>query len=286
MYLSDLFKQKACPFAIEVFPPKRKSGIEAVYGALHDLCAIGADYISVTYSAGGSGAREYTGQISRRLKQQYGVEPLSHLTCVHARPGEVEQELAELQAAGVQNILALRGDLPPGGGPPPAYAHASDLMQEIARVGGFYLVGACYPEGHPESQGLEADIDALHHKLEAGCGHLVTQLFFDNAKFDRFLSLARQKGIDCPIEAGVMPIVKYEQLARTVSLSSASLPSAFTRWVSRFADDAGAFYEAGIDYAVRQIRALIENGADGIHLYAMNNAEVARRIHSGIRDLL
>lgn len=286
MELQGLFTQGRCPFALEVFPPKRHSRVESVYQMLEQLGALGADYVSVTYSAGGTGAKEYTAQIAGHLKNSLGVEPLAHLTCLYSSADVIRQELATLKAAGVENILALRGDRMEGAEPQNEFAHASDLAAAISRHGGFYVVGACYPEGHPESDDLISDIEHLRLKTEAGAGHLVSQLFFDNNKFFRFLNLARKHRVGCPIEAGVMPIVKPEQIQRTVSLSSASLPSGFTRWVSRWAASPDDFYKAGIDYAVRQIRDLIESGVDGIHLYAMNNPDVARQVHAGIADLL
>ena len=286
MQLSQLFETGRCPFALEVFPPKRESGVESIYNMLQQLHEIPVDYISVTYSAGGSGAREYTAQIARHLKQELGVEPLAHLTCTNSRRDEVGREMEALRAGGVENVLALRGDAIPGAERCHDFAHASDLMREVNAFGGFYLVGACYPEGHPESQNLAQDVERLRFKLDSGAGHLVSQLFFDNGKFFRFLNLARKKGLDCPVEAGVMPVVKPEQITRTISLSSASLPSEFTKWVSRYSDDRASFYAAGVDYSIRQIRDLIEGGVDGIHLYAMNNPDVAKAIYDGVRDLL
>lgn len=286
LQLDQLFQEKPCVFALEVFPPKRHSGVESVYRMLHQLGEIPVDYISVTYSAGGSGAREYTAQIAKYLKESIGIEPLAHLTCLYAGQEEVESELSGLKSDGIHNILALRGDRRPDAEPHGAFRHASDLVRAIADSGDFYVVGACYPEGHPESPSLAHDIDHCKTKIEAGAGHLVTQLFFDNNKFFRFLNLMRKHGIGCPVEAGVMPITRPEQITRTVSLSSASLPSDFTRWVSKWADAPEAFFDAGIDYAVGQIRDLIQSGVDGIHLYAMNNPEVARRVYDGISDLL
>ncbi len=286
MKLDQLFKEKRCPFAIEVFPPKRTSAVESVYTALGEMCDAGADYISVTYSAGGTGASEYTAAIAQRVLETHGVEPLAHLTCVNARRGEIDAELARLSGVGVSNVLALRGDQRLGVEPSKDFLHASDLIATVGAHGGMYIVAACYPEGHPESASLAEDIDRLRFKLDAGAGHFVSQLFFDNGQFFRFLNLARKKGVDCPVEAGVMPVVRREQLERTLMLSSASMPSDFTRMLGRYRNDAAGFYEAGIDYAIRQIRDLIEGGADGIHLYAMNNPDVARRVYAGVRDLL
>lgn len=286
MRLETLFKEKKCPFAIEVFPPKKQSAVQTVYNMLDDLGKIPCDYISVTYSAGGDGAKEYTAQISQRLKKEQGIEPLAHLTCMNARKQDIARELNALTKAGVENILALRGDAPHGNAHVHDYAHAGDLIKEIALHGGFYLVAACYPEGHPESPSLIADILNLKTKIEAGAGHLVTQLFFDNDKFWSFLELARTQGINCPIEAGVMPITRPQQIARTVALSSATLPANFAKTVAYWQQNEEAYYKAGIEYAIMQIRALIQGGVDGIHLYAMNNADVAKRVYEGIKDLL
>lgn len=288
MRLDSLFKTKKCPFALEVFPPKRTSNVSSVYGTLDQLAKLPVDYISVTYSAGGNGAKEYTAQIAQYLKDTLQVEPLAHLTCVSSSKTEVQAALDTLRKTGIENILALRGDR----NPDPAFdngkdfIHANQLIEEISSYGGFYTAAACYPEGHPESPSLTADIQYLQHKLDAGAGHFVSQLFFDNSKFFGFLNLLRKSGIACPVEAGIMPIVRKEQIQRTVSLSSASLPSGFTKMVSKYSTDPDSFYEAGLEYSINQIRELIEFGVDGIHLYAMNNPTVATRVYEGIADLL
>lgn len=286
MNIGTLFGEKPCVFALEVFPPKRDAAVESVYKTLDRLGELPFDYVSVTYSAGGSGNRAYTGELARYLKHNLGIEPLAHLTCLNSSKEEVEEELQGLAAAGIKNILALRGDKNPAAPPRSDYRYASDLIADISEDGRFYTAGACYAEGHPESPNPDADIDALKHKIEAGAGHLISQLFFDNARYYRFLSRLRKKGISCPVEAGVMPIVRPEQVSRTLSLSSASLPADFSKLLSRYEGDPEGFYDAGIDYASRQIRDLIEGGADGIHLYAMNRPRVARRIYENIADLL
>ena len=286
MKIDELFHRRACPLALEIFPPKRDARVESIYKMLQRLAGVKADYVSVTYSAGGSGAREYTAQIARHLKGDLGIEPLAHLTCISSTRDGVQRELSELRQSGIQNVLALRGDKPLQPGAAGEYAHASDLIADISAFGGFYIAAACYPEGHPDSENLLKDIDSLLIKLDAGAGHFISQLFFDNGKFFRFLNLSRKRGVRCPIEAGVMPIVRKQQIERTIALSSASLPSAFTRMVSRYADDAASLYDAGIDYAITQVRDLIESGVDGIHLYTMNNAAVAQRVVDGVSDLL
>lgn len=287
MYIRQMFSQKPCVCSIEVFPPKKESSLAGMHQALRRMAGLRPDFISVTCSAGGSGqAGVSTCRIARFIKNELGLEPLAHITCMGAGEQALRAQLDELFAAGIQNLLALRGDRF-ADAPPSAFAHASDLMRFIrAGYGSFGLSGACYPEGHVESASLAADIDALRQKQEAGASHLVTQLFFDNLYYYRFLNRARKAGVSLPVSAGVMPIVSARQIERTVKLSSASLPPAFTKMVSRWQDDEQGLFEAGIEYAVRQLRDLIEGGADGVHLYAMNNAEVARRVFEGIADLL
>ena len=287
MYIRQLFAQKSCVFSIEVFPPKQTASFESLKESLRQMKALEPDFISVTYGAGGSAGGVSTCQVANFLKNELGVEPLAHLICMGSDKAKMTASLDELFAAGIQNVLALRGDRSPYRAPSADFPHASDLAAFIrGQYGSFGISGACYPEGHAEAESLAADIRNLRIKQEAGVSHLATQLFFDNAKFYRFLNMARKEGIDLPISAGVMPIVRKSQIERTVALSSASLPSEFTRMISRYQDDEASLFEAGIDYAVRQLRDLIEGGADGVHLYAMNNPQVAAKVYEGIRDLL
>lgn len=288
MYISQLFAQKPCVFSIEVFPPKQAANYQKMQQALARMAALRPDFISVTCGAGGSGQQGVpTWQVASFIKGQLGLEPLAHLTCMGATRAGLQHALAQLAGAGIQNILALRGARAPGLAENPEFAHASDLMAFIrAEGGGFGLSGACYPEGHVEAENLGRDVAALRLKQQAGASHLVTQLFFDNLHYYRFLNMARKAGVSLPVSAGVMPIVSRRQIERTVALSSASLPSAFTKMISRWQNDEQALFDAGIDYAVRQLRDLIEGGADGVHLYVMNNAQVAQRVYQGICDLL
>lgn len=287
MYIYEKFKQKPCVFSIEVFPPKKAEAVlESLYPTLDALRELHPDYISVTYGAGGTKAANSTGEIAAHIKNDLHIESLAHLTCVNSTKEQVAQILKKLKADHVENILALRGDLNPEIPRQTDYMHASDLAQAIHEEGGFGIAGACYPEGHVESPNLRADVANLRYKAEAGVGHLISQLFFDNTSFYRFLNVARKTGIALPVQAGIMPIVNKRQIQRTVALSSASLPPQFTKMISRYDNDEAALFDAGIDYAINQIRDLIEGGADGIHLYAMNNEQVARRVYEGIRDLL
>lgn len=287
MRLSEVFERKECVFSIEVFPPKKNGAApESLYPTLKKMAALAPDYISVTYGAGGGEAGMSTVQIASYLKHELKVEPLAHLTCVNSSRPQVAQIIKALQEQDVQNILALRGDICPQKQPAADFAHASDLMHYINEKGDFYLAGACYPEGHVESDTLRQDVENLKYKLEAGAQHLVTQLFFDNARYYRFMNLVRKAGIQTPVQAGIMPIVSARQIQRTVALSSASLPPQFTKMLSRYDGDEQALFDAGIDYAIGQLRDLMEGGADGVHLYAMNNPVVAQRVWEGIRDLL
>lgn len=287
MYIAEFYKKSPCVFSIEVFPPKKEGAVESsLYPTLEKMRALRPDFISVTYGAGGGEAGRSTARIAAHIKKDLGVESLAHLTCVYATKDGIGDTLYELRAAGVENILALRGDKNPDRIPETDFRYASDLAAAIVRFGGFDIAGACYPEGHVESASLRQDVENLRHKAEAGVTHLITQLFFDNVCFYRFLNLARKAGLSLPVSAGVMPIVNRRQIERTVALSSASLPPQFTKMISKYDGDERGLFEAGIEYAVTQIRDLIESGADGIHLYAMNNAEVAARVYDGIRDLL
>lgn len=287
MHICEMFKQKPCVFSIEVFPPKKKgASLESLYPALSEMRALSPDFISVTYGAGGGKAGESTEKLASYIKNTLKIESLAHLTCVNSDRESVLAALAQLHRDHVENILALRGDINPDMPRKSDYAHASDLAHAIKDVGGFDITGACYPEGHVESTSLRQDIENLHYKIESGVTHLITQLFFDNTSFYRFMNLARKEGISIPVQAGIMPIVNTRQIERTVALSSASLPAQFTKMISRYDHDEQALFDAGIDYAIQQIRDLIEGGADGIHLYAMNNPKVARLVYEGIRDLL
>lgn len=287
MKLKELYQKKPCVFSIECFPPKQVENLEKMKDTLRKMQGLNPDFISVTYGAGGSAGGVSSVEIASFLKNELGVEPLAHLICMGADRTSAAETLAQLQKANVQNVLALRGDVTPYRPKSPDFVHASDLMQFIrihAPEMGF--AGACYPEGHPESASPAADVENLRHKQAAGADFLVTQLFFDNLQYYRFLNRARKAGLSLPVTAGVMPIVKKSQIERTVALSSASLPPAFTKMIARWQNDEQALFDAGIDYAVTQLRDLIEGDADGVHLYAMNNFEVARRVYEGIRDLL
>lgn len=285
--ISQLYRQKPCVFSIECFPPKQTTKFAAMQDTLRRMKALDPDFISVTYGAGGSAGGVSSVQVASFLKNELGIQPLAHVLCMGSDRQKAAAQLEALRAAGVRDVLALRGDRTPLRPESPDFHHACDLMDFIRDTApDISFAGACYPEGHPEAESLAADVANLRHKQQAGASHLVSQLFFDNGKYYRFLNMARKAGVTLPISAGVMPIVRRSQIERTVALSSASLPSAFTRMISRWQDDPQSLYQAGIEYAVEQLRDLIEGGADGVHLYAMNDAGVAAAVYNGIRDLL
>lgn len=286
MFISHLYKQKNCVFSVEVFPPKQVTSAQKLYASLDEMATLHPDFISVTYGAGGSSGGMSTCEIAEYIQNTLQIPALAHLTCAGADSQVIKGRLQELHQAGVHNILALRGDANPNRPFSKEFPHASDLAAEIFRHGGFCVAGACYPEGHPEAASLAEDVENLKFKQQAQVNPLITQLFFDNVHFYRFLNLMRKKGIDIPVSAGIMPIVNSRQIERTVKLSSASLPAKFTKMISRWQDDEQGLFEAGIEYAVEQIRDLIESGTDGIHLYAMNNPTVAKKVYDGIQDLL
>ena len=285
--ISQLYRQKPCVFSIECFPPKQTTKFAAMQDTLRRMKALDPDFISVTYGAGGSAGGVSSVQVASFLKNELGIQPLAHVLCMGSDRQKAAAQLEALRAAGVRDVLALRGDRTPLRPESPDFHHACDLMDFIRDTApDISFAGACYPEGHPEAESLAADVANLRHKQQAGASHLVSQLFFDNGKYYRFLNMARKAGVTLPISAGVMPIVRRSQIERTVALSSASLPSAFPRMISRWQDDPQSLYRAGIEYAVEQLRDLIEGGADGVHLYAMNDAGVAAAVYDGIRDLL
>lgn len=287
MNISQMFKHKTCVFSIECFPPKQTTQFAAMQQTLRRMGDLHPDFISVTYGAGGSAGGVSTVEVAQFIKQELGVEPLAHMICMGTDKAQAAALLHQLEQAGVRNVLTLRGDRSPTRPESPDFAHASDLAAFVWQtMPEFDIHAACYPEGHPESATLAEDVANLRIKQDAGASHLLTQLFFDNVHFYRFLNLARRAGVTLPVSAGVMPIVRRSQVERTVALSSASLPSAFTRMISRWQDDPASLHKAGVEYAINQLRDLIEGGADGIHLYAMNDAAVAAEVYDGIKDLL
>lgn len=269
--------------SFEVFPPKTNARLEAVGQAVREIAALAPAYMSVTYGAGG-GTSAYTTAIAKKIAD-LGVTPLAHLTCVSSDRATVRARLAELAAAGIENILALRGDRPtdyvPG-----EYRYATQLIADIRAAGDFCIGAACYPEGHPESARQKDDIRHLKEKVDAGCDFLTTQMFFDNALFYNFMYKIREAGIDVPVVAGIMPVTSAAQIARMVDLSGAFMPQSFLAMVDHFRDDPASIYEAGIAYATQQIVDLFANGINHVHVYSMNKPDVARDIQNNLKAIL
>lgn len=288
MKIPELFEQKKPVFSLEIFPPKKKANIDTIYDTVAKLAECNPDFISVTYGAGGNLADNSTCEIASNIKKKYGIETAAHLTCVNSTREDVKEMIGRFQDADIRNVLALRGDIAPDQDIKKDFEHANELAVEIQRKcnDDIEILGACYPEGHYESRSLDEDIHNLKYKIGAGVKALITQLFFDNQLFYEFIGKARMMGIKVPISAGIMPIVNSRQIERTVALSGASLPHEFTKMIGLYEHDPEGLFDAGIEYAVNQIRDLITNGVDGIHLYIMNNPEVARRVYEDIKDLL
>ena len=288
MGIKNLFDQKKLVVSCEIFPPKPDYPIETIFATLESLSAMKPDFISVTYGAGGSSCAR-TVQIASKVKNDFGVETLAHLTCVGADKQATDAVLRQLQENNIGNVLALRGDLPPEipcGSGDDYHEYAKDLIAHIKAKYDFCIAAAAYPEGHPRCASLELDRQHLKQKVAAGADFLITQLFFDNQLFYEFLAQVRNAGIQIPISAGIMPIVNKKQIEKTVALSGASLPHEFTKMISLYENRPEELYQHGIQYAVDQIRDLLEHGVDGIHLYTMNNPDVALAVYEKIKDLL
>ena len=286
MKTCDLFKKKTV-LSFEVFPPKRTDTVDTVYSTVAALKELTPDFISVTYGAGGGRATcDATLSIASAIKYEYGIESVAHLPCIGLTKEEATNQLERFKAAGIENILALRGDIPEVGAPSGDFAHASDLISFIRERYDFNLIAACYPEGHNESESVLADIHNLKIKTDAGATQLISQLFFDNDYFYRFLERCRLANIDVPIEAGIMPVANKKQIERMVTLCGVTLPKKFVATMTRYEDNPEALRDAAIAYAVDQIVDLIAQGVDGIHLYTMNNPYIARRIHEAVYRLL
>jgi len=285
MKLCELFGQGRAVFSCEVFPPKPNMPIDTIYATLDGLKDIKPDFISVTYGAGGSGVNQTTRQIASIIENQYNIPAMAHMTCVAASREDVDFLMAGLKADGVENILVLRGDINPDVTPKNDFKYASDLVSYIRANSDFGVSAACYPEGHLESPDLVSDIRHLKEKVDAGAQHLVSQLFFDNEDFFRFLERCRIAGINVPIEAGIMPVLSKASIQRMVSMCGASMPRRLTRILAKYGDHPDALMEAGIAYAIDQISDLIAGGVDGIHLYTMNNPDVARQIAGSLSSI-
>ncbi|MGN0648276.1 MAG: methylenetetrahydrofolate reductase [NAD(P)H] [Oscillospiraceae bacterium] len=278
-----LFESK-CVLSFEVFPPKPTTPIERIYETLNELQSLRPDFISVTYGAGGSTPGASTCEICATVQNQHGILSMAHLPCINDTKEGIKEKLSQFKENGIQNVLALRGDRNPDIEPKNAFHYACELVNFIREHGDFDICGACYPEGHPEAADPFDDVRHLKEKVDAGVSHLITQLFLDNRSFYRFRELTAVAGIQVPIEAGIMPVTNKKSIERMVTMCGASMPARLSRLLARYADDPPSLKAAGLEYAIEQILDLIKNGVDGIHLYTMNNPDVAKYIVSAIGD--
>lgn len=278
MRLTELLHTEKVTISCELFPPKQGAQLANYKQTVADMAALKPAYMSVTYGATG-GTSDYTVALAREVKQN-SIPALAHLTCVSSTKDKVASVIAELKAAGIENILALRGDIPQNADfpLPDQYHHAGELIADIRAQGDFCIGGACYPEGHPESETIFADLKHLKEKVDAGCEFLTTQMFFDNHILYNFMYKALKQGIDVPVVAGIMPVTNRAQITRIVSLSGNMVPPRFLAIVDRFGDNPAAMRQAGIAYATEQIIDLIANGINHVHIYTMNKPDVAGEI--------
>lgn len=286
MKISDLFKEKEVTLSFEVFPPKTDAGYEAVEKAASEIAALSPDFMSVTYGAGG-GTSKNTAKIAGDLQDRYNVPVLAHLTCVSSTKDLVKSVVNEYKERGIENIMALRGDIPKEGRICFDYDHATQLIYDIKSIDdSFCIGGACYPEGHVECARQSEDIQHLKEKVDAGCDFLTTQMFFDNSTLYQFLYRIREKGIEVPVVPGIMPITNARQVARSVALSGSTIPQKMKIMVDRFSDEPDKMKEAGIIYACDQIIDLISNGVSHIHVYSMNKPDIAAGIMDNLRSII
>lgn len=285
MKIRDILSQGKPTLSFEVFPPKTEDKYESVEAAAAEIAKLHPAFMSVTYGAGG-GTSRYTVDIASSLYHKHRVTPLAHLTCVSSTREKVRQVLEELKTAGIENVLALRGDIPGDGLISKDYHYASELIREIKDAGDFCIGAACYPEGHVESASKTVDMDYLKQKVEAGCDFVTTQMFFDNNILYNYLYRIREKGVTVPVVAGIMPVTNVKQIARSCQLSGTYLPSRFKAIADKFGDDPAAMKQAGIAYATEQIIDLIANGVNAVHVYSMNKPDVAAKIKENLSSIL
>ena len=290
MKLTKLFEGEKFSLSFEVFPPKTDTSFESVKNATEEIARLRPSFMSVTYGAGG-GTSRYTLEIAKNIKESYGVPTLAHLTCVSSTKGTVKRKIEELKTAGIENVMALRGDLTPELADSDrslwAYRHAVDLVRELKESGAdFCIGGACYPEIHPESANQKEDIKHLKEKVDAGCDFLTTQMFFDNNLLYNFLYKIREAGITVPVIPGIMPITNGNQIERAIKLSGSFMPQRFKSLVDKFGTTPAAMKQAGIAYATDQIIDLFANGITNVHVYSMNKPDVAAAIQNNLSDIL
>ncbi len=285
MKVIDIIKGEKPSLSFEVFPPKTTENFDSVMASASEIASLAPSYMSVTYGALGTTA-SYTAEIAEKINA-IGVTPVAHLTCVNATKESIVEKLTDLRSRGIENILALRGDLPEGMTREHlTYKYASDLTEEIKAFGSFCIGGACYPECHPESENSVSDIEGLKRKVESGCEYLTTQMFFDNNILYNFMYRLLRAGVDVPVVAGIMPVTSAGQIKRICSISKSALPQRFLRIVDRYGDNPAAMRQAGIAYATEQIIDLYANGVNAVHVYSMNKPDVASEIQANVSEII
>lgn len=287
MNIKEIFDRKKTVFSFEIFPPKTTSSVETIYKTLEELKGLNPDYISVTYGAGGSVKNNKTVELSSLVKNKYALEAVAHLTCISSTKQDINSYLEALKSNNIENILALRGDKPLDGNIVGQFNYASELIKYIKEYdNSFNIAAACYPEGHIETKSVTKEVENMKRKEEAGASYFISQLFFDNEAYYRFLNEVNRKNIKAPIEAGIMPVTNRKQIERMVALSGATLPNKFKKIIDKYEYSPEALRDAGIAYAVEQIVDLVSTGVDGIHLYVMNNYYLGKKISGSIENIL
>lgn len=286
MRLTELLNSDKITISCELFPPKQGAQLSNYKKIVSDMAALGPAYMSVTYGATG-GTSDYTVELANEIRNVNHIPALAHLTCASSTKEKVASVIRELKESKIENILALRGDIPSDTDfpLPDQYHHASELIADIKAQGDFCIGGACYPEGHPESKTIFEDLDHLKEKVDAGCEFLTTQMFFDNNIFYNFLYKALKKGIQVPVVAGIMPVTNANQIKRITSLSGNMVPARFLAIVDRFGDNPAAMKQAGIAYATEQIIDLVANGVSHVHIYTMNKPDIAGAILKNLSEI-
>lgn len=285
MKITEIINGAKPSLSFEVFPPKTNDKYESVSTAVREIANLSPSFMSVTYGAGG-GTSEYTAKIAEEVKS-FGVTSLAHLSCISSDKELVKKQIDKLRDIGIENILALRGDIPEWLDKSALqYHYAYELIDDIKAECDFCIGGACYPECHPESESPEKDLEYLKIKVDHGCEFLTTQMFFDNDIFYHFVERARKAHIDVPIIPGIMPITSFSQLDRIRAISGNELPKSFLNLMEKYTHDPIAFKQMGIEYAITQSRMIYESGFNAVHIYSMNKPEVAREIQNGLKDII
>lgn len=286
MKITKMHELKKNVISFEIFPPKKEEELQHIDRTLDQLCELNPDFISVTFGAGGSSNHNKTIELAKKIKNEYHVEPVVHLTCLCYNRQEIELFSKKLQDEGIENILALRGDKNPNIPEKDDFRHADELISCLKQKGDFCIAGACYPECHPESSGRVEEMHYLKKKVAAGASVLLSQLFFDNRIYYGFAEDCQIAGIDVPVTPGIMPVISAASINRMVTMCGASVPVQLQKIMQKYGGNKEAMFDAGIAYSINQIIELLANNVDGIHLYTMNNPAVAKRICEGIKNFV